>query len=460
MNVYRTILIGFTAVVILAGCDSNTSDPSTTEDSLAYSGGATTIFLSSSASFQQPAPNLFGERLVFHQEGDLAFEQNFVPAPAALNAGLGPIFNNLSCASCHTSDGRGKPPMPEEILSSTLIRLSIPGTNEHGGPNPVPGFGGQLQHRATFGVAPEADVIVSYTESIGTYGDGTTYSLRRPVYQLTNSYIPLPSNVMISPRVGPPVFGLGLLEAVPEETIVALADELDADGDGISGKPNYVYDAKYKQMMLGRFGWKANTATLYHQTAGAYNEDMGITSPLMPVESCHGQPQAAGQEDDDPEITDKVLDAAVFYVQSLAVPARRKIGDAVTKKGEKLFADAGCVKCHTPKLKTGLHPTVPEVSYQTIRPYTDLLLHDMGDGLADNRPDYRADGREWRTPPLWGIGLTKLVSGHTFFLHDGRARNLEEAILWHGGEAESAKEFFRRLPKADRDALIAFLNSL
>ena len=258
--------------------------------------------------------------------------------------------------------------------------------------------------------------------------------------------------------MAPPAFGRGLLEAVDESEILALADPGDADGDGISGRPNHVFDVRAGRTVLGRFGWKANNPTLLQQMAAAYREDIGVTTPYFPRESTAGQPQADGLADD-PELSQEILDDAVFYVVTLAVPARRDLDDPVALKGEKLFADAGCAACHVPTLHTGPHE-VAALSNQVIHPYTDLLLHDMGEELADHRPDYEADGREWRTPPLWGIGLTATVNGVPAYLHDGRAATLMEAVMFHGGEAEQAREAVREMSAEERRALIAFLNSL
>jgi CxxC motif-containing protein (DUF1111 family) len=308
----------------------------------------------------------------------------------------------------------------------------------HGGPAPVPGFGEQLQLRAVVGSMPEAHVAMSYEETGGTFGDGTSYSLRRPTYGIVDPYAPLPAGLLVSPRVAPPVFGLGLLEAVPEPTVLAHADPGDADGDGISGRANYVWDEEHQQAALGRFGWKANTPTLPQQTAAAYSNDMGVTSDLFPAETCAGQAPECGAHD--PEIAADLVELVVHYTRTLGVPARRQIGEAATSRG-----DAG---------------VLPELAGQTVRPYTDLLLHDMGPDLADERPDFEASGSEWRTPPLWGIGLTEVVNGHSNFLHDGRARSVLEAILWHGGEGAAARDRFKALPAVDRDAVIAFLRSL
>jgi CxxC motif-containing protein (DUF1111 family) len=266
----------------------------------------------------------------------------------------------------------------------------------------------------------------------------------------------------MSPRVGPAMIGLGLLEALDEATVVALADEDDADGDGISGRPNHVWDEKRQQPMLGRFGWKANQPTIEQQTAGAFLGDIGITSPMFPTPNCPPAQTACATATSggDPEIDQNKIDQVVYYSLLLAVPARRKVKDREVLKGKGLFAEAGCLDCHATKLVTGQLAGFPEVSGQTIHPYTDLLLHDMGEGLADHRPDFLATGTEWRTPPLWGIGLVHVVNGHTFFLHDGRARDLNEAILWHGGEAERAREAYRTMRRDDRAALLRFLESL
>ena len=442
--------------VIVAAADS---DPSGVQRA-ALSGGETTLFDASSQAFEMPAPNLTGERLQKHFDGDAAFGDSFVTAPAPVFSGLGPIFNNNACDSCHPKNGRGRPPREGERLRSMFLRVSVPGTDPvTGGPLPVPGMGTQLQHRAVFGVPPEADVSMTETESIETFADGETIRLRTLHFHIENPVEPLPAHVLTSPRTGLPVFGRGLLEAIEQETILALADEFDADGDGISGRPNMVWDIVSGTTQLGRFGWKASNPSLFQQTFSAYQQDIGITNPVLPLESASGQIQDDGRPDD-PEIDMETLDVATFYVQTLAVPARRNIHDPQVRTGEALFGEAGCAACHTPTLRTGVLVGVPEVSHQTIHPYTDMLLHDMGEGLADGRPDFLATGREWRTPPLWGIGLTLRIQGHTLFLHDGRARSLMEAIMWHGGEAARSREAVRAMDKEDRQALIAFLESL
>jgi CxxC motif-containing protein (DUF1111 family) len=420
------------------------------------SAGEATVFNRSSNSFEQPLANLDEAGKKKHTESNTAFEANFVTKPAKINPGLGPFFNNASCAGCHLKNGRGLPE-PGQLL----VRVSAPKANPIQPGNyhlegsvkidnlhPVLGLGTQIQDFAVYGQKPEATVNIEWQEQTGQYGDGTSYNLRSPQPKIT-----LPDGQLISPkiqqslRVPPPVFGLGLLEAVPEKTLLNLADSKDKNQDGISGTVNQVWDAQKQSKALGRFGWKAGNPTLIQQNAGAYVNDMGVTNPLF----TDGEKQT--------DIDQKTLDLTTFYVQTLAVPARTLLEDPKVKQGETLFTKANCISCHLPTLKTGNH-SVQELANQTIHPYTDLLLHDLGPGLADHRPEFQASGTEWRTPALWGIGLTQTVSPYSGYLHDGRARTLEEAILWHGGEAETAKETFRNLNLEDRQALVRFLQSL
>lgn len=453
----HSMLLAF-ALAAIAGCAEEATEPQ--DESSPLSGGATTIFSVTSTAFSTPAPNLAGERFALHMQGDAAFEAQFVSAGAETNYGLGPVFNNNACVACHPSDGRGRPPYPGENAQSMFLRISMPGSDPvTGGPVPVPGYGTQLFDKAIFGVPVQGNFNTEWSEVQEAFADGRTYTLRKPTYNITNTYRSLPGDVLVSPRVAPPVFGDGLLEAISESTILSFADPNDADGDGISGKANRVWNYGRGRSELGRFGWKAGNPTLLQQSAGAYNGDMGVTSTYFSKESSYGSDLHDGR-DDDPEIPDNILEAVVFYVQTLAVPARRNVNHPEVRRGEEIFRQANCSGCHIPTMQTGVLEGVPEVSGQTIHPYTDMLLHDMGEGLADGRPEYLATGREWRTPPLWGIGLTNVVNGHTFFLHDGRARNLMEAIMWHGGEAEASREYVRNLSSEDRSALMRFLESL
>ena len=423
----------------------------------ALSGGATTVFDETEEAFESPAPNLEGENIERHELGDIAFELEH-GSGSGINGGLGPLFDNVSCESCHPGDGRGRPPIGAEPFASMLFRSSVSGVGNNGGPKDVPGFGGQLQMRSLPEYQPEITAVINYVESYGTFSDGSPFQLRAPTYTLAGVYANLPAGVLFSPRVAPAVFGLGLLEAVPERQVVARADPADRNRDGISGKPNYVWDAVEGRTALGRFGWKANAPNLTQQTAGAYNGDMGVTTDLFPAEACEGQHPGCVRHS--PELDSATVADVALYARTLGVPARRDLDDKTARRGEKVFYAVGCAGCHASTLRTGLLPGVPEVSNQEIHPYTDLLLHDMGPGLADGRPDFQASASEWRTAPLWGVGLVEMVNGHTNFLHDGRARTLLEAVMWHDGEAKRARDRVQRLRAEDRTALIVFLESL
>lgn len=446
------------------------SEPSLLEEEEELSGGETTIFDTSVKAFDRPAANLSSENFDRFQVGNSFFRTSWVAAPSSTTArdGLGPTLNSISCTGCHINDGRGAPPTVQgDPFTSMLVRLSIPGKNANGGPLPDPNYGTQLQNRAISGVTAEGNVEIFYEEIGGEFADGESYSLRKPTYFFKNlQFGEMHEDIRMSPRTAPAMIGLGLLEAIPEEQILAYADPGDANQDGISGKPNYVWDIAAQKKNLGRFGWKANQPNLRQQSAGAFNGDLGLTSSLFPAENCTSsqldcqQAFSGVNEGEQYEITDPMLDFVAAYSSSLGVPARRNWTDSRVLQGKKLFQEAKCDACHISKYTTRAIVGFPEFAGQTIRPYTDLLLHDMGEGLADNREDFEASGTEWRTPPLWGIGLLETVNGHTNLLHDGRARNFEEAILWHGGEAEASREAFKKMEKSDREALVQFLKSL
>lgn len=415
-------------------------------------GGDITVDDRSSYAYSMPAPGLDPDQAALHATGDAAFEAKFVSAPSPINPGLGPLYNNLACASCHVRDGRGRPVAGDApLLSQLLVRVSLPdGTPDMpGGPVPVPGLGLQIEDHATAGSDPEAVVSVQWVEVPGTYGDGSAYSLRRPeVTVMRPDGSSLPAGTLTSYRQPPPVFGLGLLASVPDAALEEMADPDDADGDGISGRVNRVWDPVAGAVAIGRFGHKANVPGLDAQAAGAYANDMGVGNRLA------ADPGGVGDD-----ITDDTLDAVIFYTRTLAVPARASLDDPAVQRGEALFSDFGCGSCHTTTLETG-PSDLAVLDHQTFHPYTDLLLHDLGDDLADGRPDFEASGNEWRTAPLWGIGVAQTVLYTARFLHDGRARTLAEAILWHGGEAESAREAFRTATSEDRGDLVRFLSSL
>jgi CxxC motif-containing protein (DUF1111 family) len=412
--------------------------------------------------FEQHVPAMGESRRADFFRGRNLFRQVWVVAPAqdADVDGLGPLYNRLSCIACHPRNGRGfAPEGPEEEMRAMLVRLGLPGVGPHGGPRMHPVYGEQLNELAIPGVVPEGRAVIRWEEHTVELAGGESVRLRRPVVDFRDlGYGPLGQDVLVSLRIGQPVYGLGLLEAVPDDAIMALARREGV----IAGRPNSVWDVAQGRMVLGRFGWKANQPTLRQQVAAAALGDLGITSSLFPEETCTvvqtGCAQAPGGGD--PELTDAQLDAMELYLQLLAVPARRDADRPDVRRGEALFREFGCGDCHVPELRTGAHPRFPELANRTIRPYTDLLLHDMGAGLADGRPDFGARGSEWRTPPLWGIGLAGRAGRRAGYLHDGRARTLLEAVLWHGGQAAHARDSVAAADPEDRAALLRFLDSL
>jgi CxxC motif-containing protein (DUF1111 family) len=448
------------------GIMPNASDPH-------LAGGATTVFDTSMSAFSQPANNASPAQQNNFFIGNAFFKQPWVvaPSPTPARDGLGPLFNINSCQNCHIQAGKGHPPLTDnDLFLSTLVRLSIPAKTDAQramlktvGVVPEPTYGDQLQIHGIDGVKGEATPRFTYTEIKGTFKDGENYTLLQPKLLIEGlNYGKLHENVQTSARIAPVLIGLGLLETLTETDILAHADPEDKDGDGISGRANYVWDVALQKTMLGRFGWKANQPSVVQQTATAFNNDIGITSTLRPQASCTAKQSECNKQPDGgkPEAPPNLVEAVAFYASLLAVPARRDVDDASVLQGQKLFRQAGCAACHTPAFTTSRKEGFPALEHQPIQPFTDLLLHDMGEGLADKRPDFEANGNEWRTAPLWGIGLVETVNGHTRFLHDGRARNLMEAILWHGGEAVKARQAVLSMSKEERNALLRFLNSL
>jgi CxxC motif-containing protein (DUF1111 family) len=414
-------------------------------------------------AYTQPLPGLADTDRETFFRGRSLFRQSWVVAPAEDRAaGLGPLYNRLSCISCHQKNGRGRSPDgPDERMLSMLVRLSVPGKAADGGPKAHPAYGGQLNEDGVAGVPGEGRAALSWiAEKPVTLAGGEKVSLRRPRIAFVDlAYGPI-GKVLFSPRIGQPVYGLGLLEAVPEKTLVAMAAE--AKADGVRGRTNRVWNAAAKQTVVGRFGFKSNQPNLRQQIAGAFVGDLGITSTLFPDENCTA-PQKTCQKAPSaghPELSQSDLNAIEFYLANIAPPPRRNVDDPQVRAGERQFASLGCTSCHRPELQTGPNPRFPLTANRQIAPYTDLLIHDLGKGLADGRPDFQANGREWRTPPLWGIGLVPLVNEHSQYLHDGRARNLQEAILWHGGEARAARQRYITAASEVRRALLAFLESL
>ena len=435
------------------------------ENNAELSGGATTAFDTTHDAFSLSVRNLRDEHRAQFFVGHQFFHENWLAASGSVSerGGLGPLFVARACSACHVRDGRGEVPEADLPTETMAVRISIPGVDEHGGSKPDPVYGLQLQTHALPGIKPEAEVLAGYHEMMDHYADGDAYYLHQPTFHVTNlGYGPISTNVAVSPLAAPAIIGLGLLEAVPEKTLRQLSKEVQRRTDGISGKINLVWDIGAKKMAVGRFGWKAEQPSVRQQCASAFYGDMGLTTALLPDENytaaesvCTNSPSGGH-----PEVSEEIFDAVVLYSRMLAVPARRDVTNEMILRGEKIFQRLNCAVCHVQTLETGNAPGFPELSHQVIHPYTDLLLHDMGEGLSDHRQIFQASGRDWRTPPLWGVGLVGTVNDHDNFLHDGRARGLDEAILWHGGEAEKSKEQFIKLQKSDRETLLRFLSSL
>jgi len=405
-------------------------------------GGDATVDDRTAEAFSHPLPTLDAAEQERHRFGKSPVA--FMWAPPQ----LGPLFNHSSCLACHLGDGRGASQIGPGFGSQALIRVSLAAGTPAvpGGPVPVPGFGTQLQDHAV-GQLPEVVARLTWVEMEERYGDGEIVMLRSPRLTVTlPSGEALPIAMQMSYRQGPPLIGLGLLEAVPDDELYARADPDDADGDGISGRVNLVWDAAARTTRPGRFGHKASVATLREQTAGAFANDIGLTNELFPDET--------GEKD----VSDVQLADSAYFISTIAVPRAAGRSPAAWR-GRDLFDRFGCAGCHTPTLVTGAHE-LPQLAGQTIHPYTDLLLHDVGDLLTDARPDFTAIGVEWRTPPLWGLGLAQVVNPDATFLHDGRARTIAEAILWHGGEAKAARDRFQQASRRDRAALLSFLETL
>lgn len=460
---------------LLAACDEAPRFTQA-EPGEARAGGDTTVNRDDQKAFSMPSANLTPARRLDFHVGNSFFRSPWVIAPSTTTArdGLGPLFNTNACQNCHIRDGRGHPPEPDASNAvSMLVRLSIPDQPEYAkviermGIVPEPVYGGQLQDMAIPGVAPEGKVRVSYTTHTVAFKDGTQVELRTPQLNITQlGYGPMHPNTLFSARIAPPMIGLGLLEAIPEAAILANADPDDRNGDGIRGRPNQVWDDAQGKTVLGRFGWKAGQPNLNQQNVHALSGDMGLTSSLRPMDDCTEAQTACktaisgNGANGEQEVSDNILRLILYYTRNLAVPARKDVDSAQVLAGKNLFFQAGCQGCHTPQFTTAADAAEPELANQLIRPYSDLLLHDMGPGLADQRSEFAASGQDWRTPPLWGIGLNQTVSDHTQFLHDGRARNLLEAVLWHGGEAQAARQHVLTFNAEQRTALLAFLNSL
>ena len=428
------------SLVLLAGCTQTSDEPAAAPDVVAPDflvtrlGGTTSAREFRGRPFNQSARSLSNVEFRRFGEGALSFDDRVTP-----EGGLGPTFNENSCLGCHL-DGVDTVVRDErEPGPGLILRLSVAGTAEHGGQVPEPTYGFQLQTRAIEGAVREGELTVDWKLEAGTYPDGDRYELRTPTFRVSElSDGPLAKDLLTSARIAPPMTGMGLLEAIAETDIVAAADPDDADGDGISGRVNRVWDNDAGATALGRFGWKAGQPTVRQQSVAALREDMGVTLD---------------------EIPDTVLADQVFYNRTIAVPIARNVDDDAVKRGANSFVTVGCSSCHTTTQRSG-PDEVAGLAGQTFHPFTDLLLHDMGRGLADGRPEFEAGGTEWRTAPLWALGRRAEVTGFSTFLHDGRARTIEEAVLWHGGEAAAARERFMALSRQQRRDVLSFLGAL
>mgnify|MGYP003640790505 FL=1 len=483
LNYALAIILGLVCGAAASTMPCDALAQQTGEDT--FPGGATTWLKPDGRNaFTHYSANMAFEKRLDFKLGEALFQRLWVTAPTRTKAadGLGPLFNSRACNGCHIRNGRGHPVDendPGSGATSMLLRLSIPPQNtdqlrDHLNgkvatiPDPV--YGGQFQDFSVPGIPAEGRVTVTYKTVPVDLEGGETVTLRKPTYGMTNlAYGPLHADIMVSPRLAPPMIGLGLLEAISDDTLLARADPQDADNDGISGRVNYVWDLAKDDLAIGRFGWKAGMPTLDQQNQNAFQFDIGLSTPLYPNGSgdcteaqtlCRNAPNGNSPEFENLEAHSQITDLVLYYARNIAPPVRINAGDADVIAGQKIFNVIGCAACHTPRYELPERADLPEQSGQVIWPYSDLLLHDMGDGLADHRPESQASGREWRTPPLWGIGRAKEIDDRAQFLHDGRATTILEAVLWHGGEATPARDAVTKLPPSDRSKLLAFLKSL
>lgn len=446
-------------------------------------GAGTTRKLVNADIFSHPSANLTFEGRQQFLVGNGLFRKDWVSSPSSTQAsdGLGPMFNARSCQACHTKDGRGTvpgfDPLERTDAVALLLRLAVPPSTAAQRQQlasgelpfvPDPVYGSQLQTFAVAGLPVEGRLEIDYQPLTVELNGGETATLMKPTYRIEDlGYGPMDPNVQISPRLAPPMIGLGLLEAVHPADI--LANAAADHGDGISGRPNWIHDERTDKQVLGRFNWKASQPTVEQQSAVAFSNDMGLSTPMFPSHygecteaqaACFEMPHGAQPRLGEHEVPGELMDFVTTYSVNLAVPQRRDVDDARVLAGKKLFYEANCVACHVPKYVTRRDAEREEHRFQLIWPYTDMLLHDMGEGLADGVSEGQASGSEWRTPPLWGIGLTRTVNPTATWLHDGRARSLLEAVLWHGGEAQAARDRVVAMTPQERADLIRFLESL
>ena len=497
MVMNKQILLVLSMLVGLQACSSDSKQQQPT-DTVAknqhLAGGEASVVDISADAFSSRSANMTAtSRIATFELGDDFFQNPWVAGSASTSNrdGLGGLFNNNACQDCHIRDGRGHAPTADDSdFASILFRAAKANITTEQKNAMLNGtmanvadayYGGQLQNDAINNVQAEVDLAVSYQTKTVVFDDGFSVELRKPTWLITPvGKTAFESDIVFSARVSPQMIGLGLLALVSEQDILSLQDINDADSNGISGKANYVWSIENQHVMLGRFGWKAGQPSLLEQAAGAFVNDIGLTNRLHKTENCTATqadclaaPDGNGDSVNsyDYEVNDIILDAIDLYSHHLAVPQRRNAYDEDVLAGQTLFKELGCMDCHRQSYTTQYSAEHPELSVQIIYPYTDMLLHDMGSELADFNQDnsaassdmlyeFSATATEWRTPPLWGLGYAKTVDPKATFLHDGRARTILEAILWHGGEAQKSRDAVLKLNAQQRSDLLAFLNDL
>ena len=438
-------------------------------------GGETSNQVENKNSFSLSSRNLEEHMRINFLVGNALFERMWEDSSISKNIakdGLGPFFSARSCESCHINDGRGHIPITnKEDKISVVIQISqnIAQSNDYIKNIEDDIYGGQISEFAVKDVLKEADIIIDYKYSLEMYEDGRVVELRRPIIKIDNlNYGDFNESTTFSARIAQPMIGLGLIEHISDQSLLMNEDINDTNNDGVSGKANKVWDIENEKLAIGRFGWKAAQPSVYQQTADAFYHDMGLSNKLYsnPFNCTSKQVECAkaisgnSEEYDDLEVSNDQLDLVTFYSSQLGVPARRSINAENVKKGKEIFFALNCNSCHVESFTTGDSGSHANLNNQIIYPYSDFLLHDMGESLSDGVSEFFAQGSEWRTPPLWGIGLTSIVSDEYGYLHDGRARTIEEAILWHGGEANEIIQNYKKLKKYEVNQLLSFINSL
>ncbi|WP_394181407.1 di-heme oxidoredictase family protein [Marinomonas posidonica] len=435
--------------------------------------------MSVASEYSQPLPSLSAEEKLEFRIGEGVFQKFWVPSPSSTTAsdGLGPLYNTRSCNNCHVNNGRGHAPeahVSGATIPSFMVRFGkrYPGSMQHhDGIFPSVGdahYGGQLQGQSANGTLPEGDFHLTYQTHVEVLADGQQVSLRKPILHWDKlHYGPFEADTGVTLLNTPSLVGMGLLDNIPDPYIIANADPDDLDQDGISGKVSWI--PGQHNPVVGRFGYKASTPSVTAQNQLAFNTDLGLSTLLFPAPSgdctplqleCLNSPNGNSPHLDNLEVDKQQSRLVDLFVSLAAPPAMRNLSEPDFLAGKDIFIDSGCASCHTPKMVTGNDSPYSVLKNRTFYPFTDMLLHDMGAELRSGFPVYSAEPQEWRTAPLWGIGLSEKVSGRVGFLHDGRARTIEEAILWHGGEAQSSQQAYKRLSKEYRQKLIYFLESL